>query len=54
MAYKIDYVGIREIFFLLLLGMPIGKDKRVSFGHDIHDKECAFSYFGLRIKHRTP
>ena len=41
------------LFFPLLLEMLIGVHKRVVFRHDIDDKEYAFSYSVLRVKHRT-
>ena len=40
-------------FFPLLLEMLIGVDKKVGFRHGIDDKEYAFSYSVLRVKHHT-
>ena len=40
------------LFFPLLLGMIIRKDKRVGFRYAIDDEEYAVSYSGSRIKHR--
>ena len=41
------------LFFLSLLGMLIGVDKGAGFWDAIDDEEYAFSYSGLRLKHRT-
>ena len=42
------------LFFLLLLGMLFGVDKRVGFRHAINDEEDKFSFSGSLVKHRTP
>ena len=41
------------LFFPLLLEMLIVVDKTVGFRHGVDDKEYAFSYSVLRVKHRT-
>ena len=40
------------LFFPLLLEMLIKVGKRAGFWDAIEDEEYAFSYSGLRIKHR--
>ena len=42
------------VILSLLLGMPIGVNKRVGFWHAIDDEEYVFSYARSRAKHGTP